>query len=186
MMENRYFYYLPNTVRELQEFQKLGEIEGTVLEEEKTAKETVVNNQWILTAERNGLLRLARMMRLLGAEGMETETLRAEVFFRWNSRSPYTLFHLEDWLDGCLGVGGYTVKVQQEEYLLQLVLGLRVKGKKAFLEKHLRKIIPANLMLEVRLNANTHGKLKVMTHGQMKENGWKWGQIGFEDLSAYE
>ena len=118
-MENRYLYYLPNTVRELQDFQKLGEIEGALLAEAAVAKDTVVNNQWILTAEKSGLLRLARMMGLHGAEVMETERLREEILFRWNSRSPYTLFHLQDWLDGCVGVGGYTVKVQQEQYLLQ-------------------------------------------------------------------
>ena len=186
MTENRYLYYLPNTVRELQEFQKLSEIEGTILAEASMEKDAVVNNQWILTAEKSGLLRLARMMGLHGAEAMETERLREEILFRWNSRSPYTLFHLQDWLDGCVGVGGYTVKVQQEQYLLQLVLELCVKEKKAFLEKHLRKIIPANLMLEVKLNVNTYGKLQVMTHGQMKELKWKYGQIGLEDLSAYE
>ena len=185
-MENRYLYYLPNTVRELQEFQKLSEIEGTILAEALMEKDAVVNNQWILTAEKSGLLRLARMMGLHGAEVMETERLREEILFRWNSRSPYTLFHLQDWLDGCVGVGGYTVKVQQEQYLLQLVLELCVKEKKAFLEKHLRKIIPANLMLEVWLNVNTHRKLQIMTHGQMKELKWKYGQIGLEDLSAYE
>ena len=186
MMENRYLYYLPNTVRELQEFQKLGEIEGVVLADAAAAKDTVVNNQWILTAEKSGLLRLARMMELHGAEVMETERLREETLFRWNSRSPYTLFHLQDWLDGCLGADSYTVKVQQEKYLMQLVLELWVKEKKEFLEKHLRRIIPANLMLEVWLNVNTYEKLQVMTHGQMQELKWKYGQIGLEDLSAYE
>ena len=185
-MENRYLYYLPNTVRELQEFQKLGEIEGVVLADAAAAKDTVVNNQWILTAEKSGLLRLARMMGLHGAEVMETERLREEILFRWNSRSPYTLFHLQDWLDGCLGADSYTVKVQQEKYLMQLVLELWVKEKKEFLEKHLRRIIPANLMLEVCLNVNTHRKLQAMTHGQMKELKWKYGQIGLEDLSVYE
>ena len=185
-MENRYLYYLPNTVRELQEFQKLGEIEGAILAEAAQKKDTVVNNQWILTAEKSGLLRLARMMGLYGAEMMETETLRAEILFRWNSRSPYTLFHLQDWLDNCLGTGSYMVKVQREKYLLQLTLELWVKEKKAFLEKHLRKIIPANLILKIELNVNTHRKLQVMTHGQMKEMKWKYGQIGLEDLSAYE
>ena len=185
-MENRYLYYLPNTVRELQDFQKLGEIEGALLAEAAVAKDAVVNNQWILTAEKSGLLRLARMMGLHGAEVMETERLREEILFRWNSRSPYTLFHLQDWLDGCLGADSYTVKVQQEKYLMQLVLELWVKEKKEFLEKHLRRIIPANLMLEVKLNANTYGKLQVMTHGQMKELKWKYGQIGLEDLSIYE
>lgn len=185
-MENRYLYYLPNTVRELKEFQKLSEIEGQVLEGAKAAKDEVVHNQWILTAERSGLLRLARMMELHGAAGMETEALREEILFRWNSRSPYTLFHLQDWLDGCLGASSYAVKLQQEQYLLQIVLGLKARDKKEFLEKHLRKIIPANLMLAIKLNANTYKKLQVMTHGQMKELNWKWGQIGLEDLSEYE
>ena len=185
-MENRYLYYLPNTVSELQDFQKLGEIEGALLAEAAVAKDTVVNNQWILTAEKSGLLRLARMMGLYGAEMMETEFLRAEILFRWNSRSPYTLFHLQDWLDGCLGADSYTVKVQQEKYLMQLVLELWVKEKKEFLEKHLRKIIPANLMLEVGLNVNTYRKLQVMTHGQMQELKWRYEQIGLEDLSIYE
>jgi hypothetical protein len=186
MMENRYLYYLPNTVRELQDFQKLGEIEGILLTEAALAKDTVVNNQWILTAEKSGLLRLARMMGMHGAEVMETERLREEILFRWNSRSPYTLFHLQDWLDGCLWTESYTVKVKQEKYLLQLVLELWVKEKKAFLEKHLRKIIPANLMLEVGLNVNTYRKLQVMTHGQMQELKWRYEQVGLEDLSVYE
>ena len=116
---------------------------------------------------------------------METEKLREEILYRWNSRSPYTEFHLRDWLDGCLGAGNYTTELQKERYFLQLVLELRVKEKREFLQKHLRKIIPANLAFEVGLNANTHEDLKGMTHGQMKALGWTHGQIPFEDLTPY-
>lgn len=185
MSTERYMQYLPDTVNELQEFQKLAAMESSVLEEEAAAVKTLVNNQWILTAERSGLLRLAKIMGFLGAETMETEVLREEVLYRWNSRSPYTYFHLQDWLDGCLGGGNYLTELQREEYFLHLVLELRVKEKKAFLEKHLRKMIPANMILQVDLNTNTHGKLKVMTHGQMKTLGWKHGDIPFEDLTPY-
>lgn len=185
-MGNRYSNYLPDTVAELQEFQKLGEIEGVILEEEAAAKEKLVQNQWILTAERSGLLRLAKIMGLSGAETMETEALRGEILYHWNSRSPYTQFHLMDWLDGFLGKNQYQLQMQEEQYTLQLTMGLRVKEKKDFLVKHLRKIIPANLVLEVDLNANTHADLKVMTHGQMKELGWVYGQILLEDLTPYK
>ena len=185
MSKNRYSRYLPDTVNDLQEFQKLAEIEGSVLEEEVAAKEELENNQWIMTAERSGLLRLAKMMDLLGAEMMETEALREEILFRWNSRSPYTHFHLLDWLDGCCGVGTYQVNLERENYRLQVVLELSVKEKKDFLEKHLRKIIPANLLLEVDLNVNTYGDLEVLTYGQIMELGWTYGQIPYEDLTPY-
>lgn len=184
-MENRYRRYLPDTVREWKEFEKLAEIEGVILEEAAAAKDSLVKNQWILTAERSGLLRMAQMMGVLGAEIMETESLREEILYRWNSRSPYTHFHLQDWLDGCLGEGNYQEQLQQEAYLLKLVLELRVKGKKEFLEKHLRKIIPANLILQIALNTNTYEKVKQMTHGQMKTLGWTHGEIPLVDLTLY-
>ena len=59
MTENRYEKHCPCTVSELREFRKLGEIEGAILEEVAAAKETLERNQWILTAEKSGLLRLA-------------------------------------------------------------------------------------------------------------------------------
>lgn len=185
MNGNRYSQYLPDTVNELQEFQKLAKIEGGILEEESAAKEELVSNQWISTAERKGLLRLAKMMNFLGAEVMETEALREEILYRWNSRSPYTYFHLLDWLDGCCGAGAYQVNLEREKYRLRVILELSVKEKREFLEKHLRKIIPANLLLEVDLNVNTYGDLEVMTYGQIMELGWTYGQIPYEDLTPY-
>ena len=184
-MENRYEMYLPDAVRELQEFQKLGAAESVILEEEAVAKEMLADNQWILTAHRNGLLRLAKMMRFLEAESLDTEELREEILSRWSSRSPYTVFHLQDWLDGCLGDGNYQMNLRNEQYELQLILELCVKEKRIFLQNHLRRIIPANLLLNVDLNTNTYGKLKVIMHGQMKALGWTYGQILLEDLSPY-
>lgn len=178
--------YLPDVISELQEFQKLAEAEGVILEETAMAKEELVDNQWILTARRSGLLRLAKMMRLLGAEMLETEALREEILYRWCSRSPYTFFHLQDWLDGCLGEGNYLVDLRKEQYFLHLILELRVKEKRDFLLEHLRNIIPANLVLEVDLNTNTHGDLKGIPHGLLKAQGWTHGEIPYEDLTPYK
>ena len=184
-MENRYSGYLPDTVRTLKEFQKLGEIEGLILEEAADSKNEMIDNQWIMTAKRSGLLRLSKIMGFYGAELLETEALREEVLYRWNSHSPYTYFHLQDWLDGCLGEGNYLANLKKEQYFMQLVLELRVKEKREFLQEHLRKIIPANLILKVDLNTNTYGDLKAMTHGQMKALGWTYAQIPYEDLTPY-
>lgn len=185
-MENRYLDYLPDTVNQLQEFQKLGQIEGVFLEEAENAKCMLEDNQWIETARRNGLLRIAKMMKLSGAESMDDERLREEIRNRWNSHGPYTWFHLQDWLDSCLGEGNYLTELEEENYLLRLILELRVKEKKGFLEEYLRKILPANLMLYVLLKVNTHGDLQMMTHGQMKTMGWTYGQIPYEDLTVYQ
>lgn len=182
---SRYSRHLPEGIAELKEFQTLGRIEGAVLEEEAAAKEEMVRNQWIVTADRTGLLRYAAMMGLEG-RGKETETLRGEVLFRWNFRSPYPFFYLLDWLDGFCGADGYTAELFREEYRLEIWLELRNKGEQGFLEEYLRRVIPANIVLAVRLNRNTHGKLKPFTHRRMKGLGWKYGGISYEDLSGLE
>ena len=82
--------------------------------------------------------------------------------------------------------GNYTGTLERESYRLRLVLELCVKEKREFLQKHLRKIIPANLVLQVNLNVNTHGKLHRMRHGEMKEKGLTYGGIPFEILPEEE
>lgn len=186
MSENRYSKYLPNTVRELREFQRLGEIEAQILEEEAMAKENLICNQWIGTAKRSGLLRLARIIGIAAAEGMETEALRQEILYRWNLRRPYTYFHLLDWLDGYCGAEWYQVILYRAEYRLRLILETRIKEQKPFLEKYLRRMLPANILLQVELRTNIHAELRLLTHGDIRDLGWKQGEIPFVDLSLYQ
>lgn len=183
MSAERYLAYLPDSMAELKEFQTLGAVEGEILAEEAAAKEEMIRNQWIVTADRRGLARYAAMMGL-ESRGKETEELRAEVLYRWNFRSPYPYFALLDWLDGCCGPDGYAAALFREEYRLAVSLELRNKGKQVFLEKYLRRVIPANITLEVSLNRNTHGKLEPFTHGQMKAWKWEYGGISYEDLTG--
>ena len=107
MSAERYLTYLPDSMAELKEFQTLGAVEGEILAEEEAAKEEMIRNQWIVSADRKGLTRFAAMMGL-ESRGKETEELRAEVLYRWNFRSPYPFFTLLDWLDGFCGADGYT------------------------------------------------------------------------------
>ncbi len=154
MSAERYLTYLPDSMAELKEFQTLGAVEGEILAEEEAAKEEMIRNQWIVSADRKGLTRFAAMMGL-ESRGKETEELRAEVLYRWNFRSPYPFFTLLDWLDGFCGADGYTAEVIREEYRLVVLLEVHNKEKKAFLEKYLRRVIPANITLEIPLNRNT-------------------------------
>lgn len=184
MMENRYSKYLPNTVRELREFQRLGEIEAPILEEEAAAKEKLIRNQWIYTAERDGLLRLAAIIGIAEARLMETEALRQEILYRWNLRRPYTYFHLLDWLDGFCGAEWYEAIFYRAEYRLRLILETHIKEKKAFMESHLRKIIPANILLQIELRTNIHAELRPLTHAQI--HAWTQGGLPLADLSPYQ
>ncbi len=185
MTAQRYLRYLPDFVAEYAEFQKLGEIEGEILEEEAKAKQEMEQDQWILTATRKGLLRRAVMMGLFVSETEDTETLRERVLSYWNSRRPYTFFMMQEWLDTFCGAGNYQAKLDHGAYRLTIVLELKEKQKKEQILSYWKTLIPANLVFEVLLNTNTHGKVGALTHGELKESGWTYGEIPFADLSGY-
>ena len=174
MTAQRYLRYLPDFVAEYAEFQKLGEIEGEILEEEAKAKQEMEQDQWILTATRKGLLRRAVMMGLFVSETEDTETLRERVLSYWNSRRPYTFFMMQEWLDTFCGAGNYQAKLDHGAYRLTIALDLKEKQKKEQILSYWKTLIPANLVFEVLLNTNTHGKVGALTHGELKESGSVW------------
>lgn len=185
MTAQRYLQYLPDFVAEYAEFQKLAEIEGGILEEEACAKQEMEQDQWILTSSRKGLLRRATMMGLFVSETEDTEILRERVLSYWNSRRPYTFFMMQEWLDTFCGPGNYQIKLDYGAYHLTVVLELGQKEKQEQVLAYWRTLIPANLVFEVLLNTNTHGKVGTLTHGQLKDSGWTYGEIPFADLSGY-
>lgn len=184
MTAQRYLQYLPGLMAEYAEFQKLGEVEGEILEEEAMAKREMEQDQWIVTAGRKGLLRRADMMKLSVAETEDTEVLRERVLSYWNSRRPYTFLMMQEWLDAFCGMENYRANLDYGTYRLTIVLELGQKEKQEQILSYWRTLIPANLVFEVLLNTNTHGKVGAWTHGQLKESGWTHGEIPFADLSG--
>ncbi|MBM6828772.1 hypothetical protein H9X85_03890 [Anaerotignum lactatifermentans] len=185
-MENRYEKYVPPMLLEYAQFRKLAELEGGILEEEAQAKAETEQSQWILTSCREGLLRRAAFMGLRVEPEEEIEKMRERVLSYWSSRTPYTYFMVLDWLDGYCGETGYQAEIRYDQYLLKIVLRLAEKEKRAAVYEWLRSRIPANIVLEVLLDVNPHRKVGWLTHGQLKQSGWTYGQIPYEDLAAYE
>ena len=63
-MKQMYEKYLPPFVKDTREFQTLSEIEGSILAEEKQAKEDLEADQWIVTATERGLKRRENKMKV--------------------------------------------------------------------------------------------------------------------------
>ena len=60
-----------------------------------------------------------------------------------------------------------------EEYRLVILLELTVKKLFDEVEQSVKRMIPANLILDVRLRYNTWGQVKVLTWGDLKNRTWK-------------
>ena len=182
MYKTRYGKYLPVLVRDFREFRQIDTVESLILDEEAQAMRILENNQWIATAHLDGLLRRAEMMDIRGTWS-DTEALRGLILYYWQNHSPYTYRHLLEWMNRYCGEDNYKADLNLGAYRLRIMLELCIKDKGLFLQQRLRKMIPANIYLDVDLNFNTHRKLKPYMHGQLSACLILYGGMRSEDLS---
>ncbi len=180
-MKQTYEKYLPPFVKDTREFQILSNIEGEILEEEKQAKENLEADQWIIIATERGLKRRAKLLGTAKEEEERLEDFRQRVLFLWNHHSPYTYFHLLDWVEGICDKENVAVDMQHNNYYLHIEIRLIKKQLQEEIKKTVRKMIPANIILDVTLRYNLYGELKPYTYGQWKERKFRYIDLREED-----
>ena len=138
-----------------------------------TAADSVFLDQFIETLTDNGC---KRWEKILDIKPRDTDTLQVRRFrikARINEDLPYTWRALEKVLDTMCGKGAYAMTLYNEEYRLVILLELTVKKLFDEVEQSVKRMIPANLILDVRLRYNTWGQVKVLTWGDLKNRTWK-------------
>ena len=91
-MKQMYEKYLPPFVKDTREFQTLSEIEGSILAEEKQAKEDLEADQWIVTATERGLKRRAKLLNIVREQNESLEDFRQRILFLWNHHIPIFIY----------------------------------------------------------------------------------------------
>lgn len=174
-----YGKYLPDILDEYIELQKLDAIESILLDEALELKNKMIQNQWIESADFDGLKRFANIASVTqNIDDFSLEELREYIFFIWNNSAPYTYEDLVDWLDSYCGVDMYQINFDYNKYYLRIVVELSIEDKIDFIYEKIRAMVPANIVVDVHGNYNKYGYVgefrnvlfiaKQLTHRQMK------------------
>ena len=75
---------------------------------------------------------------------------------------------MENVLNNLCGKESYAMTLYNDEYRLKILLELTVKKLFDEVEKTVKRMMPANLILEVELRYNQHLQLKAFTHEYLK------------------
>ena len=172
--------YQPGAVKHYREIVGITEAENPELTMLWTSADSVFLDQFIETLTDNGC---KRWEKILDIKPRDTDTLQVRRFrikARINEDLPYTWRALEKVLDTMCGKGAYAMTLYNEEYRLVILLELTVKKLFDEVEQSVKRMIPANLILDVRLRYNTWGQVKVLTWGDLKNRTWK--DVKEEDL----
>ncbi|WP_421663370.1 putative phage tail protein [Lysinibacillus telephonicus] len=168
--------YFPSVFHEIQEIIEIANAEKKPLDGTWQAIEDSLNNQFITTANEEGVSRYEKMLKINVPATDTLETRRFRLLARFQEHPPYSNKVLEQILDSLLGKGQYVIERNVVNKTLKVKLELTLKGQFDTAFAMLERITPQNmnLIVELRYNQNSlltkfkHTQLSVYEHEQLR------------------
>lgn len=117
-MSNRISKNQPHYERKVFEFKEIARVESAQLDGADTQLEKIFLNQFVLTADADGLAMFENLYNIIPKPTDTLELRRERILLRIQLQPPFTLRYLEQQLDKIIGAGKYTVDMDYNNYTL--------------------------------------------------------------------
>mgnify|MGYP001207960016 FL=1 len=161
--------YWPSILQEIEEFKELANTENIEINGLKESITNLIDDQFIQTATERGIARREKIYKITPFADDDLESRRFRVLARENDKLPYTYRVLENKLNQLCGENGYVMTLNAGEYTLNIKIELVVKRMFDEVDKLVRRMAPANLVITVELRYNQHLTLAKFTHAQLSQ-----------------
>ncbi len=172
-----YLSYLPPFLQEYQEIQAIAKVEDKVLEALWQAFTSLEENQWIQTANEEGIRRREKMMGLPGST-LSLEERRTRILSNWNAAIPFTDETFRQWVDSMMGDAPYTLVIDGSRYLVELTLHKMYSARTTLFLTTGRNMVPANMEMRIEFLYNQYSQCHAFTHGALA--AWQHRQLSEE------
>lgn len=164
-------YWTP-FVRSCLEFQALARIENGALEDVWENTDRAFAEQFIDTATEYGIGRWEKMLQITPKASDDMVVRRFRVLAKINETLPFTYRALEKQLSILCGERGYQLQLFPHEYRLTVKIDLTVKKKYEEVAAMLKRIVPANLVMDVSLQYNNWNQARKLTWNRAALFSW--------------
>lgn len=142
--------YVPIIYLDILEMDKIIEVDEKLLERMDELTEEVKNNQFVKTANEQGVLDFENILGIRADTELENLAFRKDRILSYLSRTlPYTYRYLLQTLDLILGKGNYTITPDFNNYKIFLLVTIPTYGAYKELKRTLINIVPANILMEI-------------------------------------
>lgn len=141
--------YLPEFVSSIKEFQELDKTCSVEIDKLRNKLQQLQDNQFIETANEEGLRKYEQLLRLNGTNDVELR--RFNILNKYNSTIPFSMMWLRNTLNTTIGRGDFLMELDNAKYELTISV---VKNKEHLIDslrRDLRKKIPANMVLNINV-----------------------------------
>lgn len=168
---NRLIEYLPPYLRNYSELRAITDTEQPEIEFVNKAIDLVLSESFVETLDEYGCERWEKMLKIAIKPTDTLEIRRFQILSKMLQDLPYTIRRLHEVLARLCGDKYYNVILKHNEYFLQIWIEVESHEKREIVIDTVKRMIPANLILDVQINYRTHGWLKEhkLTHGDMRK-----------------
>ena len=168
--------YWPLVVKRILEFEKIADAENPEINNLWAAHKDVLDNQFIRTLTEEGCKRWEDILNIVPMGTDTLEDRRFRILARINADLPFTFRQLENMLYALCG-DDYTCELVNNDYKLVVRLALGVRRQYDEVSSLLKKVVPANLLIDLDLLWNQylllepfiHEDLEPYTHEELRE-----------------
>lgn len=160
--------YLPEWMRDFNEMKKLARAEQDQSEKLWKICESIWDNNFIDTLDSNGCDRWEEMLHIKPKDSYTLAERRNNIKSRVEEQRPFTEKKLRQMLDSICGIGKYELSIESDKYKLKCKIELTSKNMLSDVKELMKRVIPANMIMEVGLKYNTYAMLADFTHTQLR------------------
>ncbi len=168
-MERKLIDYYPQILREFEEIRMLSGTEQKEMEQLEETQSALLADQFVTTATENGISRWENILGILPKATLSLDDRRFAILSRLSQELPYSMGMLRRQMDALCGEGKYTLELRNKVYTLIVRIALVSRNSYDNVDSLLKRIVPANMIIDLSLLYNRHVMLKICTHGQLKQ-----------------
>lgn len=136
-------------MREYIHLKLITDAENRILQDIFSQLIKIDNNQYITTADSDGLKRFEQMLGIVNKTGETLESRRKKILNKWNDQDTYTYASFIKKLDVICGNGKYRLVEHFKDYMIELHTNLSAYGEVEELERIIDYMIPCNIQMNV-------------------------------------
>lgn len=157
--------YLPEYLQKYLQLQLICNAENIIFQEGINEISIINDNQFVLTADSQGLKRFEKMLGIVANSAESLENRRTKVLLKWNDKIPYTYTNFLNKLDIICGKKNYITKEHFSDYLLEIITFLYDYGQVEQVEELIKAMMPCNIVV------SSQNKMTFDVQGNVDLNG---------------
>ncbi|OMF05277.1 phage portal protein [Paenibacillus amylolyticus] len=186
---NRLLEYLPEVLREIDDFKALTDAEIPEMDNLSSAIQKYIDDQFVMTASVDGIRRREKMLRIQADPANEPlDFRRKRIINRQSTKPPFTIRWLQEQLDRLIGPGMAVVSQDVDQFILYVTTNIENANLFKEVQHTIQTVKPANMVyqqntsLNHRIGIKHTTKRRTVAWNYKLNDSWKLGEKPFATL----